>query len=282
MRNIQAILYILKAYKTFRVTDQFGDIPYFQAGKAYTGTVADFRVPYDSQQAIYDSLLVNLTWAVKNINTNANPVSAAGNPYQSLTNYDVFFGSNMTKWLKFGNSLRLRYAMQMVEKDPTTATPIIQDAITGTAPLIDSGNDVCMWPTPLNYDLWVRWWSFSSGGAGYVRISSTMWNMVADDTTTASIFDPRAYLFATTNQAGSWSPFVIGVSQGDAINAYYSKTDPTQKNNCVYSPFNWYLVQDEWYIPGAGCESKYFNGSIRIPGGYQLLRQFLVQYCCDY
>src|SRR5450631_1930783 len=67
MNNIQAILYILRAYKTFRMTDQFGDIPYFSAGKAYTGSVSDFRVAYDAQQSIYDSLLNNLTWAVKNI-----------------------------------------------------------------------------------------------------------------------------------------------------------------------------------------------------------------------
>src|SRR5579862_7872212 len=250
MNNIQAILYILRAYKTFRVTDQFGDIPYFQAGKAYTGSETDFRVPYDSQQAIYDSLLNDLAWAVKNINTDPTATTSAGNPYVSLGSFDTFFGSNMTKWLKFGNSLRLRYAMQMVEKDPATATPIIQDAITGSAPLIDSGNDVAMWPASLGgYDLWVRWWSFSSGGAGFVRMSSTMWNMVADDTTTAAIFDPRALLFVETNQAGSWAPYTIGVSTGDAINAYYSKTDPTQKNGCLYSPFNWYLVQDEWYIP---------------------------------
>ena len=37
MNNAQAVLNILKAYKTFRVTDQFGDIPYSDAGKAYTG-----------------------------------------------------------------------------------------------------------------------------------------------------------------------------------------------------------------------------------------------------
>jgi SusD/RagB-like outer membrane lipoprotein len=250
MNNIQAILYTLRAYKTFRVTDQFGDIPYFNAGKAYTGSTSDFRVTYDSQQLIYDSLLNNLTWAVKNINTSSSAVTSSGNPFANLGGFDTFFGGDMTKWQKFANSLRLRYAMQMVEKDPTTATPIIQDALSGSAPLIDAGNDVAMWPATLGgYDLWVRWWSFSSGGAGFVRMSSTMWNLVSDDTTTAAIFDPRAYLFVTTNQAGSWAPYVIGTSSGDAINAYYSATDPTQKNNCIYSPLNWYLVRDEWYIP---------------------------------
>ena len=61
-----------------KVTDQFGDIPYFKAGKAYTGNVSAFRVAYDSQQLIYDSLLTDLTWAVNNINTSSSAVTAAG------------------------------------------------------------------------------------------------------------------------------------------------------------------------------------------------------------
>lgn len=250
MNNIQAILYILRAYKTFRMTDQFGDIPYFQAGKTYTGNTANYRPAYDPQQTIYDSLLVDLTWAVKNINTSTGALTPSGNHYDSLGSYDVLFGGNMLEWQKFGNSLRLRQAMQMVEKDPTTATPIIADAISGSAPLIDAGNDVAIWPASLGgLDLGGRWWSFSSGGTGFVRISSTMWNLVADDTSATSIFDPRALLFTTTNQAGHYWPYIIGTSTGDAVNAYPSATDPTQKANCLYSPFNWYLIRDEWYIP---------------------------------
>jgi hypothetical protein len=76
-----------------------------------------------------------------------------------------------------------------------------------------------------------------------------MWNLMSDDTTTAGIFDPRAFLFTTTNQAGNYAPYIIGTSTGDAVNAYGSATDPTVKNGCIYSPFNWYLIRDEWYIP---------------------------------
>jgi hypothetical protein len=250
MVNIQAILYTLRAYKTFRITDQFGDIPYFKAGLTYTGNTDAYRPPYDPQQVIYDSLLNNLTWAVHNMNLNSGAVTPSGDPVDSLGSADVLFDGNLTEWLKFANSLRLRYAMQMVEKDPATASPIIADCLSGTYPLIDSGNDVGMWPKSLGgYDLQSRWWSFSSGGTGFVRISSTMWNLLADDTSAASVFDPRAWLFTTTNQAGQYVPYIIGTSTGDAVNAYYSATDPTQKNNCLYSPLNWYLVRDEWYIP---------------------------------
>ncbi|WP_177230432.1 SusD/RagB family nutrient-binding outer membrane lipoprotein [Chitinophaga sp. CF118] len=251
MKNIQAVLYILRAYKTFRATDQFGDIPYFKAGKAYTGSVSSFRVAYDSQQLIYDSLLADLAWAVKNINTAASPVTTQGNAYQTLGSYETFLGGDMTKWQKFANSLRLRYAMQMVEKDAATATPIIQDALNNGVGLIGDDEDICLWPASLGgYDVASRWFSFSTGGTGLVRMSSTMWNMVSNNTTDAGIFDPRAKLFVETNAAGNWAPYVIGVSQGDNINAYtYASTDPTNKNGSIYSLINWYLIRDEWYIP---------------------------------
>ncbi|HWK07978.1 MAG TPA: SusD/RagB family nutrient-binding outer membrane lipoprotein [Puia sp.] len=251
MNNIRAVLYTLRAYKTFRVTDQFGDIPYFKAGKAYTGNASAFRVSYDAQQLIYDSLLTDLTWAVNNINTSSSAVTSAGNAYQTLGSYETVLGGDMTKWQKFANSLRLRYAMQMVEKAPTTATPIILAALNSSVGFIDDNADVCMWPASLGgYDLASRWFSFSTGGTGLVRMSSTMWNMVADDTTDAAIFDPRAKLFVETNAAGSWAPYTIGVSSGDNVNAYtYASTDPTKKNGCLFSLLNWYLIRDEWYIP---------------------------------
>lgn len=248
MNNIQAVLNIVKAYKTFRVTDQFGDIPYFKAGQAFTGDVDKFRVAYDPQQLIYDSLLSDLKWAVTNMNVNANAVTSAGTPYETLGTFDALYKGDMTKWKKFANALRLRYAMQMVEKDPATATPIIADVMV-SSDIVDEGNDVAMWPAAFAYQLWVRWWAISSGGAGFSRISSTMWNMVADDTTDAKIFDPRAKLFADKNAAGKWAPDTIGVSKGDGINGYFSGTDPNDRNGTLYSTFNWYLMRDEWYIP---------------------------------
>jgi hypothetical protein len=77
-----------------------------------------------------------------------------------------------------------------------------------------------------------------------------MWNLVSDNNTDAGIFDPRAKLFVEPNAAGNWAPYTIGVSSGDNINAYtYASTDPTNKNGCLFSLINWYLIRDEWYIP---------------------------------
>lgn len=240
MNNVQAILNVLRAYKTFKVTDMYGDIPYFNASKTYTGNTSYYRSAYNSQDSIYKSLLADLKWAVDNITT-------SGTPY-SLGSEETLLGNDLTKWKKFANSLLLRYAIQMVEKDPADATPYITYALS-TNMFIDEGNDVALWPGTIGVDLADRPWSFGSGGTGFMRISSTMWNLVADGTDTSQIFDPRATIFADVNASGQYAPYTIGSANTDKVNAYDYSGSVQNKHGCIYSPFNFYLIRDEHYIP---------------------------------
>ncbi|MEP7144323.1 MAG: SusD/RagB family nutrient-binding outer membrane lipoprotein [Ferruginibacter sp.] len=249
MKNIQAILYVLRAYKTFRVTDVFGDIPFFNAGKTYTGDVSFYRPAYDDQKVIYDTLLSNLKWAVDNINTNSAAVTAAGNPYASLGAEETFFNNDLSKWQKFANSLLLRYSMQMVEKDAAAATPYITYALNKNLFIAD-GSDVGIWPATFGaLDLANRPWSFGSGGTGYLRISSTMWNLVADGRDSSEVFDPRAFIFADTNAFGKWAPYTIGSPTADKVNPYDYSGPVSNKKGALYSPLNFFLVVDRHYIP---------------------------------
>jgi len=250
MVNIKAIALILRAYKTSRVTDQFGDIPYFSAGKGYTGDITKYRVKYDSQQSIYLSLLDDLKWANSNIVTDGSATTPKGDSYVGMGSEDTYFGGDMSKWKAFANSLRLRLGMQIVEKDATDGGAAIQDVLGGNLPLIEDGNDAGIWPAKLNgLDLAGRPWSFSSHK--FVRMSTTFWNQVADGTDTASIFDPRAFLFVETNQAGKYAAYKIGSTEADTKNPYSGDRDNdyNAKDDCVYSPFNYHLVRDEYYIP---------------------------------
>lgn len=254
MDNIQAILYILKSYKTIRVSDEFGDVPYFDAGKAYTGDIQYYRPKYDDQKDIYLDCLKNLQWAAEHLHTDAGAVTPAGNAYASLGNFDTFFKGDLVQWQRFANSLRLRNAMQIVEKDPDDALPVIKDVVGGNLPLVTDGlnntGDVGMWPAQLSaYEIDSRTWSFNSHK--FERMTTTFWNMVSSGPSASNIFDPRTYLFCETNQAGKWAPYQIGSAASDATNPYdyVRDKDYTDKNDCVFSPFNYDLVRDEFYIP---------------------------------
>lgn len=160
----------------------------------------------------------------------------------------------MVQWQKFANSLLLRGAMQIVEVDPADADPIIANVVGNNLPVITDGlnntGDVGMWPAQLNnYNLWIPFWSFNSHK--FERMTTTFWNMVSDGPDSANIFDPRAYLFVETNQAGQWAPYTIGSGVSDPANPYQGsrRTDPGNKDGCIFSPFNFYLICDESYIP---------------------------------
>lgn len=98
-----------------KVTDYWGPIPYSQAG------VPGTSVAYDPQDQIYDDFFKRLTDAVTTLKANA---SAA--PYGS---FDIIYGGNVGKWIKFANTLRLRLAMRISKVDPARAKTEAEAAV---------------------------------------------------------------------------------------------------------------------------------------------------------
>jgi hypothetical protein len=105
--NLTHIGTIMKVLCIARLTDVYGDVPYTEALKAKEGFLSP---KYDSQQAIYSGMLTELETAVKGLD------AAKLKP----TN-DLFYGGDIAKWKKFGNSLMLRLAMRLVKVDPANA-----------------------------------------------------------------------------------------------------------------------------------------------------------------
>jgi hypothetical protein len=254
LNNVRAQVKILAAYKTFRITDLFGDIPFFDAGKGYQD-LSQLRPKFDSQESIYKYLLNELKWAETHLNTSANPVTPNGEEYLSLGGFETLFGNDYLRWRKFANALRLRHAMRMVEKDPAFATPIIQEIIEGNLPIIAKNEDVVMMPGQQSWLNWIALNTFANHNK--LRMGSTIWSQLS--TTNAldgsGIFDPRATAFFDTNNANKWAPYP---NQPDASTPAeagipYEKHRDFNYNikgaECLFSPFNYYLLRDEETIP---------------------------------
>ncbi len=252
--NIRAQLKVLMAYKTFRMTDLFGDMPFFEAGKGFEG-VDKARPPFDAQAEIYKFLLSELAWVDEHIRTTANPVTAAGHPYVSLGAFDTFLGGDLLRWRKFANALRLRHAIRMAEKDPSFAFPIIADIIGNRLPLIREGEDICLWPRRQGWTNEGLNWSFSEHNK--LRMGTTIWESLSESDAPdgSGIFDPRAFLFFETNNAGEWAPFPqdpVGPPPAEGGIPYGRHRDnnfPVKGQGNLFSPFNYYLVRDEQDVP---------------------------------
>ncbi len=104
-----AILDIWKVFIYHRMTDEWGPIPYFQAGNGAES------VTYDSQEAIYENFFDLLEAA------NTTLGEATGSTVEVFQAHDAIYGGDIDKWRRFGNSLRLRLALRISDVDAAKA-----------------------------------------------------------------------------------------------------------------------------------------------------------------
>ncbi|MEO6818780.1 MAG: SusD/RagB family nutrient-binding outer membrane lipoprotein [Ginsengibacter sp.] len=115
-KNIHEIARIMKAMILERITDLYGDIPYFAAGQGYYTN--NFFPVYDKQEAIYADLL-------KEVNNATDSLDEGGD----IPAGDVYYDGDISKWKKFGNTLLLRMAMRLTKVDPATAQTYVTKVI---------------------------------------------------------------------------------------------------------------------------------------------------------
>ncbi|SHK28508.1 SusD/RagB family nutrient-binding outer membrane lipoprotein [Rhodothermus profundi] len=119
---------ILRVYIYHRVTDTYGDTPYFEAGKGFLE--GNYTPRYDPQQEIYMDMLKELEEAVAQFDPNQPTYGSA----------DLFYGGDITKWKKLAHSLMLRLAMRLVKVDPSTAQQWALKALNGG--VMESNDDI--------------------------------------------------------------------------------------------------------------------------------------------
>ncbi len=244
-KNLLAMAKTVMAYKTIKVSEFFGDMPYSDAGRAATEGSSKYRSKYDTQSEIFKSVIGDLKWAVDNFDT--------GNDQIAIGSYETFLKGDIAKWVKFANSLRLRYALTISGKDAAYATPVITEAL--TKPLLVEGDDVAIWPLSLGLTLEGRRWSFNSGL--FHRMGTTMWSYMStsDAKDGSGIFDPRCRIFFEPNNAGQWvaypqNPTNTTTPEGglpyhnDRLTSWSKKGDGN-----IYSPLNYYFAKDQTTIP---------------------------------
>jgi Starch-binding associating with outer membrane len=127
--NLVSMIRIWKAQVFMGLVDEYGDVPYFNAGHAVT--TGEFYPSYDDDAVIYEDLRKEFTEAVAALDPNADFVSE-----------DLFFGKNgshpttsaatqVDQWKKLGNSLLLRLGMRYSKLDANKAESIVSAAFAG-------------------------------------------------------------------------------------------------------------------------------------------------------
>ena len=105
--NVAAIAELVKAYTFHSLVDMFDRVPYTQANK-----IDEFPNPrYDDGQDVYDDLIIKIDAAIAAI----DPLSI-----EAVTG-DIIFGGNMSRWLEFANTLKLKIYMRQTEARESVA-----------------------------------------------------------------------------------------------------------------------------------------------------------------
>ncbi|MES2520395.1 MAG: SusD/RagB family nutrient-binding outer membrane lipoprotein [Bacteroidota bacterium] len=125
--NYQAVGLILQSWSFQILTDLYGDIPYSQALN-----INQFLTPqYDSQKDVYAGILTNLKKATELIDLNANPIKG-----------DVIYNGNLARWKKFANSLRLRVALRIADRDSQAAKSVFTELAGNKSNFIASNDEI--------------------------------------------------------------------------------------------------------------------------------------------
>ncbi len=170
---------VVRVYIMHRLTDQYGDIPYFEAGRPQSVSYPK----YDAQRDIYMDMLKELD--------EAQAVLATGGTAK-MGKQDIYYAGNATQWHKFANSLMLRLAMRLSKVEPETAKTYVQKAVENG--VITSVADNCYLAHPdgdVNNDSaepYAKIFSHSDPGVGFIH--STFMNQLK------STNDPRIPLIA--------------------------------------------------------------------------------------
>ncbi len=113
-----------------RLTDSYGPIPYGDVLKTEKVTVK-----YDSQEQVYGEMFEELDAAIEAFSRNLSL------PASSWAKYDRVYYGNISQWLRYANSLKLRMAMRVSYAAPELAQEKASEAAaSGSLILVNADN----------------------------------------------------------------------------------------------------------------------------------------------
>jgi Starch-binding associating with outer membrane len=121
--NYKGIALTLRSWTFLLLTDAYGNIPYKEAGQKVTPA-------YNTQKEVYTGLLEDLKQAQTLLSTTGGAVTG-----------DLVYKGDISKWKKLVNSLRLRIALRISDKEPALAKQAAIDATSDAAGVLSSNND---------------------------------------------------------------------------------------------------------------------------------------------
>ena len=238
--NNLATLEILRVWTFQNVTDTWVNVPYSQ-----TFNPAEFPNPmYDRQQDIYAGLASEIDAALSKI--------TVGSP--GFTSGDIYYGGDMAKWQRFGNSLKVRIGMRMADIDQATARRMVSEGF--AAGVISSHNEGFHFPFQSDQRL-----------ANPFFVDNTIGNR--DDFTLSDVLvdamkernDPRIPAFANPNVAGEFVGLPFGLTDGETFASQGIASRPSNRLRSATEPGYLLTHAEMKFFEAEAIERGFINGN---------------------
>ncbi|TVZ26026.1 SusD-like starch-binding protein associating with outer membrane [Gillisia sp. Hel_I_86] len=186
--NQLAMVDIMQVYTYDILIKTFGDIPYTEA-------LDDNNLfpVYDDAQTVYYDLLRRLDEDIANLNTSSPGFSSSE---------DILYQGNVSNWVAFSNSLKLRMAMTLADVDSETAKAAFEEANANAITSEDQNAFIEYYNSPPNnnplYDQLVL-----AGRTDYIAAQDLLEELV-------ELEDPRLPGYFGLNDEGEYSGGVVG------------------------------------------------------------------------
>ena len=220
-----AVADICRVAAIARVSDQYGPIPFSQVG-ANASLVAS----YDTVEELYTTFITILTKSIDKLTEN----QAA----KIKSTSDICFGGDVVKWIKFANSLKLRYAMRIVYADPDKAQAAAEEVAYHPIGTLSSNadNPTYIHPTRnLHYFAMHMW--------GDHRVSADIVCYMK------GFKDPRCDKYFTVSDFGGYVGWRRGVNPAQAPQG----NKCSNMNVTPETPMRWFVAAETAFLKAEGA-----------------------------
>lgn len=202
--NYKGVALVLRSWTFSLLTDAFGDIPYKQSIQ-----IDQHLTPaYDAQKDVYSGILDDLKNAQADLDPNGKSIAG-----------DIIYGNDISLWKKFANSLRLRIALRISDREPDTAKQVWTDIQNEGGSFISDNSEIAqlIYLNSPNQNPISNYFDTRDD----YRISKTIVDKLIQ------LNDPRLPVYAAKTQDPTSPPYAglpNGLLVGDASNYGFSKT----------------------------------------------------------
>lgn len=232
--EVDALATVVKVAGMHRIADTFGPIPYVNFGSSNL---------YDSLDKIYEQFFKELDQSIEVLGNYVSGNSDA----KLMSDYDYVYAGDVSKWVKFANTLRLRLAVRISYANKELAQQEAEKSIKNIYGLIETAADRAqLQHSLLEYHHPIQEIAYNFN-AGDTRPCASIVQYMVD------LNDPRiSYYFTPAADDGEYHGVRVGIDT-ENVSGYQGGKISNFNMNRTSTPVVWMTAAESFFLRAEGA-----------------------------